>query len=71
MLNAFIKFVNDEGSPRSYLIFSLLMAQASGIYISELANGLTLWDSIGLIISVAVTVDFGRVANRRYKEVYS
>ena len=71
MLNAFIKFVNDEGSPRSYLIFSLLMAQASGIYISELANGLTLWDSIGLIISVAASIDFGIIANRRYKEVYS
>ena len=71
MLNGLIKFLNDEGSPRSYLIFSLFMAHASGIYLSNLANEPSLWDFIGLIISLAVTVDFGRVANRRYKEVYS
>ena len=71
MLNAFIKFCNGEGSPRSYLIFSLFMAHSSGIYLSNLANGLNLWDFIGLIISLAVTVNVGRVANRRYKEVYS
>ena len=71
MPNALIKFLNDEGSPRSYLIFSLLMAHSSGIYLTNLANDLTLWDSIGLIISLAVTIDFGMLTNRRYKEVYS
>ena len=71
MLNALIKFLNDEGSPRSYLIFSLFMAHGSGIYLSNLANGLNLWDFIGLIISLAVTVNVGMIANRRYKEVYS
>ena len=71
MLNACIRFVNNEGSPRSYLIFSLFMAHSSGIYLSNLANDPTLWDAFGLIISLAVTVDFGIIANRRYKEVYS
>ena len=71
MLNAFIKFLNGEGSPRSYLIFSLFMAHSSGIYLSDLANDPTLWYFIGLIISLAATINFGIIANRRYKEVYS
>lgn len=71
MLDALIKFFNEEGSPRSYLIFSLFMAHSSGNYLSDLANDLTLWHFIGLIITLAATIHFGIIANRRYKEVYS
>ena len=71
MLNAFIRFVIGEGSPRSYLIFSLFVAYSSGNYLSDLAHEPSLWNFIGLIISLAVTVNVGMIANRRYKEVYS